>query len=990
MIDVGTVIADRYELQERLGVGGMGEVYRAYDRRFRLDVAIKALLPHVSRDEQLVERFLREGRTLALLRHPGIIGIFDMLHVDGHDLLVLEYVPGQSLEDELRGGRMPWSRCADIGAQVCGALAAAHARDVIHRDIKPSNILLEPSGVVRVADFGIARLATNVSSVTRAGMSMGTPGFWAPEQALGEKLTPQTDIYSLGAVLFLAGTGRLPFVAEEEGPATAYINVTRPVPDPREVAPDLPAAASDLIMRALSKDPAGRYPSATEMARALRLSAGLPLVPVTPFETPMPDPNELNAGPTEGDAPGGPAVVVPPTVHTGSRDVEGAPEAEAAATAPKTEVEPIAPVAQPSAPETEVEEAPEHVGARGAPETEIEGGAPETEVGPPTPAPETRVGGPRTPDGGGAATAPTGPVAAKGGARPSRGLVVAGAVVVVAAAVVGGLAAGGAFSGGESSEPVATTRVEAGTSTVALPEDWPAEAGGGSIPGIELANATTASPAGETGEQMSVGTTDAQGATLLPAALRQSLVGIPEAERVLLGRNQAYLYRDLEVEGYDGRVSVFAMPTTRGVATVDMRRARRPGGGVHPGLRVGCDDVAAGGRDPGSPPRPEPLLRQGRDGGDEPARPAAHRAENPAQQGDDPRRPGACSAAAVHGLRRGGGRAGRPGSRPGGRRPQRGGGERVARAGDGLRRHGRRRRGGRRRRLRRSAAGGRAGRDRARPGDQRPGGARLSRELTAAARRARARPGRVAPMPCSPRAPRLVLRALELLDATRPEPRALRAALDRRWAELPAHARFRAQSIGRRTAGCEGTHGVFPRCDLACTPCYHSREANRVRIDGDHTEREIDRQMAHLSSRRGPGQNAQLIGGEVTLLGPEAHARALAAMMRHGRKPMSMSHGDFGWDYLRALAVGPDGRPRFRELIFAAHFDSRMFGRRGAERPAGEPELDPFRRRFCAMFERLRAETGVRSYLAHNMTVTPANADQVPDVVRGERAWGGG
>jgi hypothetical protein len=239
-----------------------------------------------------------------------------------------------------------------------------------------------------------------------------------------------------------------------------------------------------------------------------------------------------------------------------------------------------------------------------------------------------------------------------------------------------------------------------------------------------------------------------------------------------------------------------------------------------------------------------------------------------------------------------------------------------------------------------------------------------------------------------PRIGRLLARARALADATRPEPRALREALDRRWAELPPGARFRAQSIGRRTAGCEGTRGVFPRCDLACTPCYHSRDANRVRVDGAHAVAEIERQMAHLAGRRGPGQNAQLIGGEVTLLGPEAHAAALAAMARNGRKPMSMSHGDFGWDYLRALALGPDGRPRFRELIFAAHFDSLMRGRRGAERPGGEAELTPFRRRFCEMFARLRTETGVRSYLAHNMTVTPANAGQIPEVVRSSARMG--
>jgi hypothetical protein len=223
------------------------------------------------------------------------------------------------------------------------------------------------------------------------------------------------------------------------------------------------------------------------------------------------------------------------------------------------------------------------------------------------------------------------------------------------------------------------------------------------------------------------------------------------------------------------------------------------------------------------------------------------------------------------------------------------------------------------------------------------------------------------------------LRAIELV--TRPVHPDTEAALARRWAELPEHVKHPAQSLGRRSAGCEGTHGVFPRCNLACTPCYHSREANRVRVDGEHTVEQVDRQMAYLRVQRGPGQHAQLIGGEVTLLGPEAHADALQAMQRHGRKPMSMTHGDFDYDYLRRLAVADDGRPRFSSLAFAGHFDSMMFGRRGIKRIRREAELNPYRRGFCEMFERLERETGVKHDLAHNMTVTPRNIDQVAQVV---------
>ncbi len=227
-------------------------------------------------------------------------------------------------------------------------------------------------------------------------------------------------------------------------------------------------------------------------------------------------------------------------------------------------------------------------------------------------------------------------------------------------------------------------------------------------------------------------------------------------------------------------------------------------------------------------------------------------------------------------------------------------------------------------------------------------------------------------------------RQLAVAAGSRPVHPDTEAALRRRWAELPEHVKTASQLLGRRTVGCEGTHGVFPRCNLACTPCYHAKEAQRVRTDGAHTVAQVDAQMAFLREHRGTGQHAQLIGGEVSLLAPEDHAAALQAMRRHGRKPMSMSHGDFDYAYLRDVAIGPDGRPRFPVLRMAGHFDSLMLGRRGLPRPQDERELDPYRTAFVAMFARLRREHGVRFDLAHNMTVTPQNLDGVADVVRGQ------
>lgn len=224
------------------------------------------------------------------------------------------------------------------------------------------------------------------------------------------------------------------------------------------------------------------------------------------------------------------------------------------------------------------------------------------------------------------------------------------------------------------------------------------------------------------------------------------------------------------------------------------------------------------------------------------------------------------------------------------------------------------------------------------------------------------------------------VRRVEL--ATRPIHPETRAALDKRWAELPPHAQTPEQLLGRCAVGCEGTHGVFPKCNLTCSPCYHSADANKVRIDGDHTVSEVTKQMGLLRQIRGPRAHAQLIGGEVSLLPAAAHRETLKAMRAVGREPMSMTHGDFDYDYLLDVVLDDDGTPAFDKVSFAAHFDSLMRGRRGAVRPRSEAELNPFREKFAQMFVDLKKQTGVTSYLAHNMTVTPTNLDEVEQVTR--------
>lgn len=239
------------------------------------------------------------------------------------------------------------------------------------------------------------------------------------------------------------------------------------------------------------------------------------------------------------------------------------------------------------------------------------------------------------------------------------------------------------------------------------------------------------------------------------------------------------------------------------------------------------------------------------------------------------------------------------------------------------------------------------------------------------------------PPPSSGDRPSLARRLLGRIDdATRIVGAERDAALRARWDTLPALAKTPAQILGRASVGCEGTHGVFPKCDFACKPCYHSADANKVRVDGPHTLREIRAQMGFLRSTRGPVAYAQLIGGEVSLLDPQDHAAALDAMRAEGRVPMSFSHGDFDDDYLRGVALNPDGTPRHRQISWALHIDSTMMGRTAVPKPTSERDLDQARADAIARFERLRADHGISAYVAHNMTVTPANLGEVAETVR--------
>jgi len=261
-------LAQRYQLLERIAVGGMGEVHLATDERLGRRVAVKVLAPVYADSPDFVERFRREALTAAALSHPNIAQVYDY-GVDGSaHFIVMEHVEGSDLSRLLReGGRMTPADAVHVAEQVCAALAAAHRAGVVHRDIKPGNVMVRPDGTVKVTDFGIAQ-ALGQASLTETGTVMGTAAYVAPEQARGQATSSATDLYSLGILLFQMLTGAVPFDGDTPV-AIAMRHLDEPVPLPSSRVAGLPANLDEVVTRATAKSPRDRYPDADAMAAAL-------------------------------------------------------------------------------------------------------------------------------------------------------------------------------------------------------------------------------------------------------------------------------------------------------------------------------------------------------------------------------------------------------------------------------------------------------------------------------------------------------------------------------------------------------------------------------------------------------------------------------------------------------------------------------------------------------------------------------------------------
>jgi serine/threonine-protein kinase len=277
---IGTTIFGEYQIERKLGEGGMGAVFQARQRAIDQDIAIKVLLAEAAQSDELVQRFHREAKVISMLSHPNIIRvfIFGRMEQNGALYLAMEFVKGQSLRDVLGGKPMEELRAIKMMKQCCSALAEAHDLGIVHRDLKPDNILLttfrKDPNFVKILDFGIAKLnapgdQSQQAKLTQAGIVYGTPEYLSPEQAQALELDQRTDIYSLGVMLFEMMTGRVPFIADSPVKILTK-HVFEPTPSPNSVAGGRIAPTMEaIIMKSMAKKPADRYQNAMEMFRAL-------------------------------------------------------------------------------------------------------------------------------------------------------------------------------------------------------------------------------------------------------------------------------------------------------------------------------------------------------------------------------------------------------------------------------------------------------------------------------------------------------------------------------------------------------------------------------------------------------------------------------------------------------------------------------------------------------------------------------------------------
>lgn len=291
------VIADRYELETKIGSGGMGTVWLATDRLLGRSVAVKLLHEGLSSDAAFGERFRREARAAASLGHPNIVAVYDTGEADGVPYIVMEHISGESLHQVLsRKGPLAVEDTARVARSILGALAHAHGRGLVHRDMKPANVLFEAgTGQAKVVDFGIAKGLEDTGGLTRTSGLIGTAAYLSPEQVNGEQATPASDLYGVGCLLYACLAGDPPFGGTTPV-AIAMRHLRDPVPSLRARRPDLPPEMEAVILRSLEKEPSHRFASAMEMDAAVAATGLADRAASEPTVVAVPDDQPTVAG----------------------------------------------------------------------------------------------------------------------------------------------------------------------------------------------------------------------------------------------------------------------------------------------------------------------------------------------------------------------------------------------------------------------------------------------------------------------------------------------------------------------------------------------------------------------------------------------------------------------------------------------------------------------------------------------------------------------
>ncbi|MCY4071938.1 MAG: protein kinase [Chloroflexi bacterium] len=319
-----TLLNGRYELVAQQGSGGMSVIYKSLDRMLGRMVAIKILRPSLTQDPAFLDKFQQEARSVAMMSHPNIVTVHDV-GSDGHThYIVMEMIEGHDLKKVIRArGALPLERALDYGIQICAGLGFAHRSQLVHADVKPQNILINRDGVIKVTDFGIAQAYTDTMPQTRSEVVWGSPHYFAPEQARGEKPSPASDVYSIGVVMFEMFTGRLPYIGASQR-ELALAHIQSEIPQAAEINPHLPEEISNIIAKVMSKRPNDRYKHADQLGHILqrarerakyaqmqtesgRMAAPTILGnPSAPSTTSNPAPQAPGFAPTPGAAPAAP------------------------------------------------------------------------------------------------------------------------------------------------------------------------------------------------------------------------------------------------------------------------------------------------------------------------------------------------------------------------------------------------------------------------------------------------------------------------------------------------------------------------------------------------------------------------------------------------------------------------------------------------------------------------------------------------------------